>query len=69
MEIAKPDSGESTAGEGNVSDLGGYYNELLYFTNCLKEGKAPAIATLEDARSSLALTLNEIESASAVPSL
>ena len=63
MEVAKPDSGESTSGEGNVSDLGGYYNELLYFTNCLKQGKAPTIATLGDARASLALTLNEIQSA------
>jgi predicted dehydrogenase len=63
MEVAKPESGESTSGEGNVSDLGGYYNELLYFTNCLKECIAPTIATLEDARASLALTLNEIQSA------
>lgn len=69
MEVVKPDSGQSTSGEGNVSDLGGYYNELLYFTNCLKDGTPPAIATLRDARASLALTLDEIQSATAVPSL
>ena len=63
MEIAKPDSGKSTSGEGNISDLGGYYNELLYFTNCLRDDTRPNIATLEDARASLALTLDEIESA------
>lgn len=62
MAVEKPDSGESTSGEGNVSDLGGYYNELLYFTNCLKEGIAPTKATLEDARASLALTLQQIQS-------
>lgn len=61
MEVVKPESGESAIGEGNVSDLGGYFNELKYFTECLKKGKAPAIATLEDARASLALTLQEIE--------
>ena len=69
MEVAKPSAGESSSGEGNVSDLGGYYNELLYFTNCLKEGRPPAIATLEDARASLSLTLKEIQSATAVPAL
>lgn len=62
MEVEKPDSGESSSGEGNVSDLGGYYNELLYFTDCLRKGTAPKIATLDDARASLALTLNEIQS-------
>jgi hypothetical protein len=41
--------------------LGGYLNELKYFVNRLSEGNPPAIATLEDARESLALTLKEIE--------
>lgn len=67
LDIEKPDSGESTSGEGNVSELGGYYNELLYFTDCLKHGKAPAIATLKDARASLKLTLNEIQSGQDTP--
>jgi len=61
LEIAKPDAGESKIGEGNVSDLGGYYNQLKYFTDCLRNNEAPRIATLEDARASLALTLKEIE--------
>lgn len=61
VEIAKPDAGESKSGEGNVSDLGGYYNELKYFTDCLRRNEAPKIATLADARASLALTLKEIE--------
>ena len=63
LEVAKPDSGESSSGEGNISDLGGYYNELLYFTDCLRAGKAPEIATLDDAYASLELTLKEIADA------
>lgn len=61
LEVAKPETGESQSGEGNISDLGGYFNQLKYFTNCLKNGEAPKIATLADARASLALTLKEIE--------
>lgn len=63
MDVAKPDAGDSKSGEGNISDLGGYLNQLKYFTDCLKSGKSPEIATLADARASLALTLREIESA------
>lgn len=61
LDVVQTDAGESQSGEGNVSDLGGYLNELKYFVDCLREGKAPAIATLADARESLALTLKEIE--------
>ncbi len=61
LEVEAPDAGESQSGEGNVSDLGGYFNELKYFTDCLKKGAAPEIATLADARDSLALALKEIE--------
>ena len=61
LDVVQTDAGESQSGEGNVSDLGGYLNELTYFVDCLRSGKAPAIATLEDARESLALTLKEIE--------
>ena len=61
LDVVQTDAGESQSGEGNVSDLGGYLNELKYFVNCLSEGNPPAIATLEDARESLALTLKEIE--------
>ncbi len=41
--------GLSASGGGNISDLGGYYNELKYFTDCVKEGKMPEMATLSDA--------------------
>ncbi|MDD2284962.1 MAG: Gfo/Idh/MocA family oxidoreductase [Paludibacter sp.] len=46
---------------GNISGLGGYYNELKYFYNCLLENKPIEIAPLKEAVESLKLTLKEIE--------
>ena len=60
MEVPKPDTGSSQSGEGNVSELGGYFNELQYFTNCLKSGKKPEIATLKEAREAVAMALKEV---------
>lgn len=40
-------------GAGNISDLGGYYNELVYFTDCIKQGVKPQKAGLEDATASV----------------
>jgi len=40
--------------------LGGYFNELQYFTNCLKSGKQPEIATLKEARDAVAMALREV---------
>jgi len=51
------------AGVGNISDLGGYYNELKYFTDCLKKGRAPDRASIEEARATLALLFKEWVSA------
>ena len=45
---------------GNISDLGGYYNELLYFVGRAKEGKAADRATLSDGVASLKFVLKEI---------
>ncbi len=45
---------------GNISDLGGYYNELLYFTGRAKEGKPADRATLSDGVTSLKFVLKEI---------
>ena len=42
---------------GNISDLGGYYNELLYFTDCAKNGEEIKQATLNDAADSLKFLL------------
>ena len=48
---------------GNISDLGGYYNELVYFTDRIKSGKKIEKATLKDAAKSLEFVLKEIENA------
>lgn len=48
---------------GNISDLGGYYNELVYFTDCAKNGKAVEKATVKDGVESLAFVLEEIKNA------
>ncbi len=48
---------------GNISDLGGYFNELLYFTDMAKAGKKIERATLVDAAKSLEFVLEEIKNA------
>ena len=48
---------------GNISDLGGYYNELVYFTDRVKNGAEVEKATLKDAVDSLDFVLEEIRNA------
>lgn len=63
MDVRQPGPQASTTGEGNISSLGGYFNELEYFTNCLKANKAPAVATVAQATESIRVLLAELESA------
>lgn len=51
----------ATAGgtQGNISDLGGYYNELLYFTQQASKGAKIEEATLADAAASLKFLLEK----------
>lgn len=63
LEFKAPAAGESHSGDGNISNLGGYFNELQSFVDCIVHGVPPADATLEDARASLAVVFAEIESA------
>lgn len=58
-----PGAGESKTGAGNLSSLGGYFNELATFIDCLEKDQHPTIATASQATRSLATTLIEIESA------
>lgn len=58
-----PGAGESKTGAGNLSSLGGYYNELSAFIGCLERKRAPKIATGDQAADSLATALAEIQSA------
>ncbi len=48
---------------GNISDLGGYYNELVYFTNCAKNRVKVEKATIKDGVKSLGFVLEEIRNA------
>lgn len=48
---------------GNISDLGGYYNELVYFTEQAKAGAPIEKATLAQATESLNFVLKEIANA------
>ena len=44
-ELKKACTVQSEAG-GNISDLGGYYNELYYFIDCINKGLQPVKASL-----------------------
>ncbi|PYI56439.1 Gfo/Idh/MocA family protein [Paenibacillus flagellatus] len=48
---------------GNISSLGGYYNELAYFLDCLTAGRPIRESTLQDGCDSLRLTLRAVASA------
>lgn len=54
---------ETAQSSGNISALGGYFNELEYFTNCIKANKAPEIATIAQASESIRVLCAELESA------
>lgn len=64
LAFQQPGAGESKSGTGNLSSLGGYYNELAEFLRCLEAGHAPRLATVEQAAGSLSTALAEIRSAS-----
>ena len=55
-------SGDNDIG-GNISSLGGYYNELKYFVEGLKGEHPLEIATVEEAVKSVRLVKKEVEAA------
>ncbi len=59
-ELEKEFESENDIG-GNVSSLGGYYNELKYFTDQIKASEPLTIATLAESVKSVELVLKEIE--------
>jgi predicted dehydrogenase len=63
LPVIQPQAGESTTGEGNISSLGGYFNELKYFIDCVEKNQAPELATIAQAAESVMTTLDEIKSA------
>ncbi len=60
-EIKPAFTGEGKAG-GNLSSLGGYYNELAYFVERLQKNEPLLVAPLDEGIKSAALALREIES-------
>ena len=61
-ELPKPDLEGVQAG-GNISEMGGYFNEIKYFVDCILGGRRPEVVTPRDARESLRIVLAEMESA------
>jgi len=61
--VEQPGPKESGSSSGNISALGGYFNELEYFTDCLKANKAPEIATIAQASETIGVLCAELESA------
>jgi predicted dehydrogenase len=60
--LDKADAGDSKLGEGNLSDLGGYYFELSHFVDCLENGTQPETSTGRDALASLKTIFAEMTS-------
>ncbi len=61
-EIPTVDAGTAEA-VGNVSSLGGYFNELLYFLECIRDGVQPATITPDEAAFAVKLSLAAAQSA------
>ena len=61
-ELAAPYAGDNRIG-GNISSLGGYYNELKYFVEGLQGKNDLSVAPLEEAIASVRLVKKEIEAA------
>jgi len=53
---------QSSVTSGNISELGGYYEELKYFMGCLDRGEKPSRIRPEEARQSLEVCLAEVKS-------
>lgn len=61
-EIKKACSAQESDLGGNISDLGGYYNELFYFIECLANGRKTDKATLSHGARSVELIEKELSS-------
>ena len=62
LPFAQPRVGESKGGAGNISSLGGYFNELEAFIDSLERGQAPKLATPRQAAESVRTVAAEIRS-------
>ena len=62
LPFTQPSAGESSLGSGNVSSLGGYFNELASFIADLEQGRMPKLATPQQAAESVRTVNAEIRS-------
>jgi|YNPNPStandDraft_1061719.scaffolds.fasta_scaffold00003_35 predicted dehydrogenase len=62
-EVPEIEVGSSETTGGNISSLGGYYNEIEYFVNCVADGVEPEIVTPQSAREAVKICLAARESA------
>lgn len=60
INLVKKELAVSGGTGGNISDLGGYYNELVYFCDCAKNGTPIEQAGLSSAADSLKFLLKEM---------
>ena len=56
-EVEASDSG------GNISDLGGYFNEIQYLVSCIESGGKPSVVTPEQALATVEMIEREMNSA------
>jgi predicted dehydrogenase len=63
MAFASPKVKSAGGTKGNISSLGGYFNELNYFIDCIERGRHPEIATPAQGAESVRTVLAEIKSA------
>ncbi|MEI6464171.1 MAG: Gfo/Idh/MocA family oxidoreductase [Verrucomicrobiota bacterium] len=63
MAFESPRVGSAKGSGGNISSLGGYFNEPRYFVDCVARGKQPALATPTQGAQSVRTVLAEIKSA------
>lgn len=63
MAYDSPRVGDAKGSGGNISSLGGYFNELRYFIDCIERGKEPDLATPAQGAESVQTVLAEIKSA------
>jgi predicted dehydrogenase len=62
LPFTQPSAGQSSSGVGNVSSLGGYFNELKSFIDDLENGRKPKLATARQAAESVRTVAAEIRS-------
>jgi hypothetical protein len=60
--VAPQVGGVGTAAGGNISSLGGYFNEIKYFVDCVDRNQEPSLVTIEDSRETVALLVKEMKS-------